>query len=323
MVIAPEGATIMIDNGPTARERSGDGWTRFSSSFLTANAAALLLIAASAAPVRAGDLAHACELNDPNKRFDINVSAELNNDYIYRGITLSAHQASVGATFEIDYAPFYLRFEPHSVKLPTNPAAELGFSAGFCKEIFKDVKFDVGVTYLYYTGEIPNPPVTSTSYGEAHATVSIERFKPFTFTGTYAYSPNYSNTGAWEHYVEGGIEIDLPKVLPPDFTWSLSGGVGHSWFGSQSADLGGFPLPSYTHWYLGIAFAYKDAITFDLTYHNTDMSKENCFVFTGDPTAAAGGAIDLVTNPLGLRSNWCGPALVGTLSFEISAKDLK
>jgi len=55
-----------------------------------------------------------------------------------------------------------------------------------------------------------------------------------------------------------------------------------------------------------------------LTYHNTNLSKENCFVFTGDPNAVPGGAIDAITNPTGLRSNWCGPALVGTLSFEFS-----
>src|SRR5205807_5733696 len=113
-------------------------------------------------------------------------------------------------------------------------------------------------------------------------------------TATYAYSPNISNTGAWSHYVEGGFDIALPKVLPEDFTWSLSGGVGRSWFGTQSADLGGFPLPAYTHWSLGVSFVYKE-ITLDLTYHNTSLSKENCFVFTGDPNAVAGGAIDPVT----------------------------
>ena len=319
--VAPEGATIMISIR-TVRGRSGSGRTRFLRLFLTANAAGLLL-ATSALPARAGgDLPNACDL-DSTKPFDVSFGGEIATNYIYRGVTLSANQPVVSASLEIDYAPFYVRFEPSSVKLPTNPAAELGFSAGFCKKILEQVKFDVGVSYLYYAGEIPNPPVTSTSYGEAHATIQVQPVKSLTLTATYAYSPNYSNTGAWEHYVEGGFSVDLPKVLPPDFTWSLSGGAGHSWFGPQSADLGGFPLPAYTHWYVGVAFEYKETITFDLTYHNTDLTKENCFVFTGDPTAVAGGAINLVTNPMGLRSNWCGPALVGTLSFGIAAKDLK
>jgi hypothetical protein len=137
----------------------------------------------------------------------------------------------------------------------------------------------------------------------------------------YAYSPNYSNSGAWEHFVQGGFELDLPTVLPKvfakDIEWSLAGDVGHSWFGTQSASLGGFPLPAYTYWHVGISFTY-DLYTLDLSYHDTSLTKESCFVFTGDPGAVPGGAINVITNPMGLRSNWCGSAFVGTLSFEFS-----
>jgi uncharacterized protein (TIGR02001 family) len=286
-------------------------------------AVALLLAIAPGAPALAGDLPGACDAKEPTagKPFDITVGGEFNSNYIYRGVTLSALQPAVGASIEIDRGPFYFTFEPHSVKLPTNPSAELGFGAGFCKEVVKNVKIDIGVSYLYYPGETPTPPVTSTSYGEAHATISIEPTTILTLAATYAYSPNYSNTGAWEHYVEGTFEIDMkkvfPRLLPKEIEWSLAGAVGHSWFGNQSADLGGFPLPAYTHWSLGISFNY-DPFTLDVSYHNTNLTKENCFVFTGDPNATPGGAIDLITNPMGLRSNWCGPAFVGTLSYEFS-----
>jgi hypothetical protein len=47
----------------------------------------------------------------------------------------------------------------------------------------------------------------------------------------------------------------------------------------------------------------------DLRYYDTNLSKEDCFVFTGDPNAAPGGSIDPVRNPQGLTSrrasNWC------------------
>jgi uncharacterized protein (TIGR02001 family) len=284
-----------------------------------AAAAALLLLAASLVPALAADLPDACDAKEPTngKPFDITVGGEFDTDYIYRGVTLSARQPAVGASIEVDRGPFYFKFEPHSVKLPTNPSAELGFSGGFCKEVVSKIKIDLGVTYLYYSGEVPVGPVTSTSYGEAHATVSIEATKDLTLSAMYAYSPNYSNSGAWEHFVEGGFEIELPKVLPKGVEWSLSGDVGHSWFGTQSADLGGFPLPEYTYWHVGLSFTY-DVFTLDLGYHNTSLTKENCFVFTGDPNAVPGGAINLITNPMGLRSNWCGPAFIGTLSFEFS-----
>lgn len=284
-------------------------------------AAALLLAAASGMAALADDLPGACEEEKtPNgKPLDITVGGEFNTDYVYRGITLSARQPAVGASIEVDRGPFYFTFEPHSVKLPTNPLAELGFAAGFCKAVVKDITIDLGATYLYYPGEIAVGPVTSTSYWEVHATVSIKPVDMLTLAAMYAYSPNYSNTGAWEHYVEGNFEIELTKVvpLPNGIEWSFSGNVGRSWFGIQSSSLGGFPLPGYTYWSLGISFIYEP-FTLNLSYTNTNLTKENCFVFTGDPNAVPGGAIDLITNPQGLRSNWCGPAFVATLSAEFS-----
>jgi hypothetical protein len=183
------------------------------------------------------------------------------------------------------------------------------------------LKLNLGVVYFYYANEIPVGPVTSTSYGEAQASIALEPIKEVTFSGLYAYSPNYSHTGAWEHYLEGGLEIHMekifPNLLPNEIEWSLTGGVGHSWFGNQSASLGGFPLPSFTNWSLGISFV-RDPFTLSFTYSNTNLTKEDCILFTGDLGAMPGGAIDPLTNPTGLRSNWCGPAFVGTLSWEFS-----
>jgi hypothetical protein len=42
----------------------------------------------------------------------------------------------------------------------------------------------------------------------------------------------------------------------------------------------------------------------DLRYFDTNLSKENCFVFTGDPGATPGGIIDPVRDPEGLMSRW-------------------
>jgi uncharacterized protein (TIGR02001 family) len=314
----------MIEHGPTTHRVVDHGRPRLARARARWPwcwpASLALLVSAAVVPARAGDMPDACDATDPpanGKLFDVKVGGELDTDYIYRGVTLSAHQPAAGASLEIDRGPFYFKFEPHSVDLPTSPWAELGFSGGFCRTFGDKIKIDVGVAYLYYAGEIPGPPVISTSYGEAHATVEYQATDALSLTATYAYSPNYSNTGAWEHYVEGGFDLDLPKVLPTGVEWSLSGAVGRSWFGPQSASLGGFPLPDYTNWSLGISFTY-DPFMLDLTYSNTNLTKENCFVFTGDPNAAPGGAINPVTNPMGLRSNWCGPAFVGTLTYEFS-----
>jgi hypothetical protein len=46
-------------------------------------------------------------------------------------------------------------------------------------------------------------------------------------------------------------------------------------------------LPAYLNWQAGVTMAHKK-FNLDLRYHDTNLSKEGCFVFTGDPNARAG-----------------------------------
>ena len=129
---------------------------------------------------------------------------------------------------------------------------------------------------------------------------------------------NYSNTGAWSDYTAFGIGIDLPrKLLRPDFTAVVTGGAGYFWFGNQSAALGGFPLPAYLNWNVGVTFSQKN-LHFDLRYYDTNLSKEQCFVLTGDLTGGLSGRIDAVTNPEGRISNWCSATFVGKFWFALN-----
>ena len=63
----------------------------------------------------------------------------------------------------------------------------------------------------------------------------------------------------------------------------------------------------------------RSVFNLDLRYYDTNLSKENCFVFTGDPHATPGGHINPVTNPEGLTSHWCGAAFVARFWFELNA----
>ena len=135
--------------------------------------------------------------------------------------------------------------------------------------------------------------------------------------GGFAYSPNVSNTGAWSQYAAFGLGLDLPRnALPQGVTASLTAAAGYSWFGNQSADLGGFPLPAYLNWQAGVTFT-RGPFNLDLRYYDTNLSKGDCFVFTGDPNARPGGAINPVTNPDGLTSNWCSATVVAKLWFAL------
>ena len=89
---------------------------------------------------------------------EFSARAGLATDYIYRGTTLSAHQPAVGAVFEAAFNHFYAGAGVTSVKLPSEPAAEIAMSTGVRPKI-GNVDLDLGWTYyLYPSGG--TPPVT-------------------------------------------------------------------------------------------------------------------------------------------------------------------
>lgn len=237
------------------------------------------------------------------------------SDYIYRGVTLSDRKPAVGAALEATYGQFYAGVTMASVRLPTQPTAEVSISGGI-RPTLGTVDFDLGVIYFAYPGENPGSP--GINYWEAALRAERNLTESFRVGGGFAYSPNVSNTGAWSAYAAGGFAYELPsRLLPADMGVSFSAAAGYSWFGHQSMDLGGFPLPAYLNWQAGVTITRK-MINLDLRYHDTNLSKENCFVFTGDPNARPGGRPDPITNPSGLTSRWCGAAFVGKLWFVLN-----
>src|SRR5258708_11824391 len=98
----------------------------------------------------------------PEKAFGYTMGAGMASDYIYRGVTLSDHQPAVGAVFEARYGNFYGGSTITSVKLPTDPAAELSFSSGV-RPSLSGIDFDFGFTYFLYPGEVSS---TGTDYWE-------------------------------------------------------------------------------------------------------------------------------------------------------------
>lgn len=258
---------------------------------------------------------------DENKRpadqFEFDVRGGFATDYMYRGTTLSDHKPAVGAAFEASFAHFYAGVAVASVKLPTQPSAEISMSAGVRKTI-ADINFDLGATYFLYPGETSVGAGEGIDYWEAAIRAEKQIAQFVRVVGGFAFAPNVSNTGAWGSYAAGGVGIEVPsRFLPPDIAVSFTGGGGYSWFGNQSPEFGGFPLPAYLNWQFGVTFTRK-VFNLDLRYYDTNLSRENCFVLTGDPNARPGGAINPLTNPEGLTSNWCSATFVAKFSFALN-----
>jgi uncharacterized protein (TIGR02001 family) len=258
----------------------------------------------------AAETNHATTANE----LEFSARAGVASDYIYRGTTLSAHGPAAGAAVEATFGPLYAGTTVATVNLPTEPAAELTAAGGIRPKI-ANIDFDLGVTYFGYPGERLPGETHGINYWEAVIRGDRRIGESIRIASGYAYSPNVSNTGAWSQYVAAGLGFDVPtRQLPQNLGVSFTTAVGYSWFGNQAPQLGGFPLPAYLNWQAGVTFTYK-VINLDLRYYDTNLSKENCFVFTGDPNARPGGRIDLVTNPAGLVSNWCGATFVAKAWF--------
>jgi len=56
-----------------------------------------------------------------------------------------------------------------------------------------------------------------------------------------------------------------------------------------------------------VGVTYK-VFTFDLRYHDTDLSQQACFLLTSDPGGVANG-----------QSKWCGATVIGKFSFDLTA----
>jgi hypothetical protein len=126
------------------------------------------------------------------------------------------------------------------------------------------------------------------------------------------HAQNWLGTRAPGTYGSLTAKYAIPETLLGFSGLAVSGELGHYWLGTTSATLGSVALPDYTHWNAGVSYTWK-MLTFDLRYHDTDLSKRDCFALTSDPRG--------IFNGTG-RSHWCGSAIVGTVSVDLQASTL-
>ncbi len=263
----------------------------------------------AAAPLATGRAAE----GDAPETAETTIGGGLMSDYRYRGLSLSRHGPSAYSTIEVDHHGFYLGGIADTVRLPGDPAIELTATSGFRHDL-GGISFDLGVEGYYYPGETLAPGSGASTYWQSNLSASRRILDAFDVKGLFAYSPSVWNSGAWGAYGSGELKFDLPKLRlgKRDVTWQLVGELGYQGFGTTSL---GSQLPDYAHWRLGLVFGHGD-FSFEVNYQDTNLSKESCFVLTGDGSVVGDGRTRFAENDLGLQSNLCGRTVVGTLSFE-------
>ena len=89
---------------------------------------------------------HAESQKAESQKLEFEFRGGLATDYIYRGVTLSDRKPAIGAAIEATYNLLYAGVTVASVKLPTQPAAEISMSGGIRPKL-GTIEFDLGATY--------------------------------------------------------------------------------------------------------------------------------------------------------------------------------
>jgi uncharacterized protein (TIGR02001 family) len=231
--------------------------------------------------------------------FGVNIGASLSSDYNYRGYTLSDHRPSVSTNIEATYNIFFAGINGASVQMPMLSQFQMTNYAGV-RPVFGNLTVETGVAYFSYPGS-----AIDVSYPEIYIAPSYALTPKLTLRLNAYYAADYSRTGAWENYNSVNAKYTFDSSL------SISGELGHQSFGTTIATpvAPAVKLPNYAYWNFGFSYVYK-AVTFDLRYFATTLSKQSCNLITE-------------TAPPGMGSNNCSPSIIGTLSWNADLSRLK
>lgn len=290
----------------------------------------------------------------PPPAWDIAFGAGIASDYIFRGITQSAHKPSASAYFETRYNfnpdwQIYGGIAGASIDLPNHAAAEIDFYGGI-RPTFGKLALDLGVLYYYYPGGrcfngfasggggdclLWADPVTGGLPVNGNLIKGNLSFLEGYFRGIYNvtdafalgfntyYTNSFLNSGADGVYASGTIKYTFPAFTNGVAVY-VSGEGGYQWLGTTDSFYGltglaggpGINYADYATWNAGIGFTYK-VLALDLRYIDTNLSKANCNAFTGDHTTTSTGHFSPI-NPLGFGSNWCGARFVAKLTADLT-----
>jgi len=285
----------------------------------------------------------------PPSPWDFAFGDAIATDYMWRGITQSAHRPSAAAYFEPRYnfsdtLQGYVGWSAESIDFPNHAAAEFDAYGGF-RPTFGKLALDFGFWEYYYPGgqcfhdafadclpTLPNGNVIKAdlSFWEVYGKATYNFTDAFSLGGSVFYSPSVLNSGADGTYLAGTGKYTLPGTflpfLPGGIGAFISADVGHWFLGTSDSFYavagfpGGIPYKSYTTWDVGLGLTWKQ-FTLDLRYYDTDLNKGDCNAFTSDHTAS--GFHSTAINPGGPGSNWCGATFIAKLSVDLTAANLK
>jgi uncharacterized protein (TIGR02001 family) len=247
--------------------------------------------------------------------FDFIFGVRALTDYNFRGISQTDRSPGAQAYGEFQFLDnfLYVGAAANTVDLPTKPLAEIDILAGI-RPKFGPVTLDLGVIQYWYPDEsrlfLFGVPWTvgNTDFTELAAKVSWNYEDTLILGANLFYAWDWLGTGADGTYGSVTAKYNLPFLAG----LSVSAELGHYWLGTTSPQTASVSLPDYFYWNAGVSYTWKNA-TLDLRYHDTDLSKGECFTLTADPRGITSGSG---------RSKWCSETFIATLSLDFVGSQL-
>jgi uncharacterized protein (TIGR02001 family) len=248
------------------------------------------------------------------EKWDLEYGGSATSDFNYRGFSVSNRRPSGTLYIRPVYDGLYVGLQATTLDIPFDSPGVLDFYTGYRRAIGPFL-IDVRANYYHFPNSVI--PLTSISssfdYWEIQARPVWAVNDHLVLIGHAAYAPDFINSGASETWLSGAAVVKGPVTPLPGWLAYASGEFGHHRFGINDR---GVDVPDFWAWNIGAGLVYKH-VTFDLRYYDSNLSKEECFLVTGDTGATPGGAPS-AANPLGFRSNWCSASIVGKISFAAS-----
>ncbi len=236
-----------------------------------------LALAAVATPVLAQD-------EGASEPLTISGNATVVTDYRFRGISQTDKDFAVQGGFTVSHeSGLYATVWGSSIDdyVAAGSDQEIDLIAGYKRDLGV-ATIDVGVLYYYYPGAEKFVPGYNSDFIEPYASVS-GAIGPVTAKLSAAYAPKQKAI-AGLHSKDDNLygAIDLSAGIP-DMPLSFSAHLGHNFMDDSFLSSG----KKYTDWSLGATYTYK-ALTFGVSYVDTNFAKGALTSFTGKDIAKAG-----------------------------------
>ncbi len=223
---------------------------------LTTGILSAAFIAGLAAPSYAGDA----------PKLALSGSATMVTDYMFRSVSNTNQEPTVQPEFDLTYGMFWAYIWGSNTAFGEN--IEIDYGAGISPK-WNDITFTVGgLEYTY-------PGATDIDYFELKTGAAWAKGAWALGINNY-WSPNNFGLDTQSDALEGSIGYTFGGKLWNFFTPSISATLGNQWY--EKTDV----VPNFLYWNAGLTLGFLDHWSADIRYYDTDYSKDECFINSGD-----------------------------------------